>query len=279
MSWGNWIGAAASIGSAYLGYRGAQSAGQGATQAAQQSNDLMWRMYQQDQQRQQPFYNTSVAADRQVAALLGLGNTTPTNSQYYDRAEDGTPIMRADMANDPRYRQAWDNLLREHQNQWRTGYWSGSDPNWIQGRLEGTLGRIQPQQQQQGGELDWLRNLPGYQFALDQGQRSVESSAAARGGLNSGSTLKALTRYGQGMADQQYRSHLSDLMQLSGRGQAQATQMGSQGMQYASGMGANLQNAAQQRAQSTYDSNAAIQNGLQNAWYFYNRSQGMRGGP
>lgn len=45
---------------------------------------------------------------------------------------------------------------------------------------------------------------PGYQFRLDQGNRGVEASAAARGGVLSGGTLKALARYNQGEASQEY---------------------------------------------------------------------------
>jgi hypothetical protein len=45
---------------------------------------------------------------------------------------------------------------------------------------------------------------PGYQFRLDQGNRGIEASAAARGGVLSGGTLKALAKYNSGMASQEY---------------------------------------------------------------------------
>lgn len=47
-------------------------------------------------------------------------------------------------------------------------------------------------------------NDDGYQFALDEGTKGIENSAAARGGLMSGNTLKALTKYKTGLADQFY---------------------------------------------------------------------------
>jgi hypothetical protein len=47
---------------------------------------------------------------------------------------------------------------------------------------------------------------PGYQFRLDQGRDALEGSAAARGGLLSGGTLKALTNYGQQAGSQEYQS-------------------------------------------------------------------------
>jgi gas vesicle protein len=45
---------------------------------------------------------------------------------------------------------------------------------------------------------------PGYQFRLSEGQKALERSAAARGTLQGGGTLKALTRYAQGAASQEY---------------------------------------------------------------------------
>jgi len=45
---------------------------------------------------------------------------------------------------------------------------------------------------------------PGYQFRLEQGQKALERSAAARGGLFSGRAAKDLTNYSQGMASQEY---------------------------------------------------------------------------
>lgn len=47
---------------------------------------------------------------------------------------------------------------------------------------------------------------PSYQFRLQQGQQALERSAAARGGLQSGGTLKALTRYAQGVASTEYQA-------------------------------------------------------------------------
>lgn len=45
---------------------------------------------------------------------------------------------------------------------------------------------------------------PGYQFALQQGQEALEGSAAARGTLRTGGTLRDLVDYGQQAAQQQY---------------------------------------------------------------------------
>lgn len=45
---------------------------------------------------------------------------------------------------------------------------------------------------------------PGYAFRMSEGMKGLERSAAARGGLLSGSTLKGIQRYGQDLASQEY---------------------------------------------------------------------------
>jgi len=45
---------------------------------------------------------------------------------------------------------------------------------------------------------------PGYQFTADEGRRAVEQSAAGRGVLRTGGTLKDILKYGQSLATQQY---------------------------------------------------------------------------
>lgn len=49
---------------------------------------------------------------------------------------------------------------------------------------------------------------PGYQFRMAEGQRGLERSAAARGGLLSGGALRALERYRQGVASDEYGNAL-----------------------------------------------------------------------
>jgi hypothetical protein len=47
---------------------------------------------------------------------------------------------------------------------------------------------------------------PGYGFRLSEGQKALDRSAAARGGLISGGALKAATRFGQDMGSQEYQA-------------------------------------------------------------------------
>lgn len=65
---------------------------------------------------------------------------------------------------------------------------------------------------------DALEKTPGYQFQLGQGQRALESSAAARGGLLSGRALQESQQLGQGLAQGTYRNYLGDLFKMAGYG-------------------------------------------------------------
>lgn len=49
-------------------------------------------------------------------------------------------------------------------------------------------------------------NEPGYQFSLNQGRRALESSAAGRGVLRTGGTLKDILEYGNQFAQQNYNN-------------------------------------------------------------------------
>jgi len=85
---------------------------------------------------------------------------------------------------------------------------------------------------------------PGYGFRMSEGMKALERSAAARGLLQSGGTLKDITRFGQNLASQEYENAFSRYLSerearmdpyryLTGVGQAaaagQAANVGSTG--------------------------------------------------
>jgi len=97
---------------------------------------------------------------------------------------------------------------------------------------------------------------PGYAFRLSEGQKALERSAAARGGLISGGALKAATRFGQDMGSQEYTNafnryqteraaRLNPLQSLTGMGQTTAAGLGAAGQNMASNVGGyGMQGAA-----------------------------------
>ena len=62
---------------------------------------------------------------------------------------------------------------------------------------------------------DKLRSTPGYQFAFDQGNQAVQRTAAAGGMLSSGNALLEAQKFGQGLADSSYQSHIQNLLGLT----------------------------------------------------------------
>lgn len=58
-----------------------------------------------------------------------------------------------------------------------------------------------------------LQNTPGYQFALDQGLRGINSSAAAAGLRGSGATAKAAANFAEGLAGTTYQNAFNNALQ------------------------------------------------------------------
>lgn len=89
---------------------------------------------------------------------------------------------------------------------------------------------------------------PGYAFRLSEGQKALDRSAAARGGLISGGALKAAQRYGQEMGSQEYTNaynrfrdtqslRRNALAGVAGYGPTAAGSMSTTGANYATGAG------------------------------------------
>jgi len=96
--------------------------------------------------------------------------------------------------------------------------------------------------------MDQFQQDPGYGFRLSEGQKALDRQAAARGGLISGSALKAAQRYGQDMGSQEYmnafnryqterNAQLNPLQSLAGVGQTTANQLGQFGATNAANVG------------------------------------------
>jgi hypothetical protein len=114
---------------------------------------------------------------------------------------------------------------------------------------------------------------PGYNFRMSEGMKGLERSAAARGGLLSGSMLKGIQRFGQDLGSQEYQNafnryqternaRLNPLQSLAGFGQTSTNQLGAAGQNYATGAGEALGAGAQARASGYMGAANAITGGL-----------------
>lgn len=117
----------------------------------------------------------------------------------------------------------------------------------------------------QTGAMDAFKTSPDYQFRLDEGLRALQTTAAARGNLNSGDQLRAITDYGQGLASTEYGNYVNRLSGITGTGQTATTQTGQFGALAATNAGDAIQNAGAARASGYAGAANAWNQGLQSA--------------
>ena len=121
--------------------------------------------------------------------------------------------------------------------------------------------------------MDQFQQDPGYAFRLSEGQKALDRSAAARGGLISGGALKAAQRYGQDMGSQEYmnafnryqterNAQLNPLQSLAGVGQTTSTQLGQFGATNAANVGNLMTGGAAAQAAGQVGMTNALTGGL-----------------
>ena len=126
---------------------------------------------------------------------------------------------------------------------------------------------------------------PGYGFRMSEGMKALERSAAARGGLLSGATLKGIQRFGQDLGSQEYQNafnryqaerqaRLAPLQSLAGVGQTTAQQIGEAGMRTAQNVGETLTSGAAARASGYVGGANALTQGL-GTYLNYSQGQNM----
>ena len=129
------------------------------------------------------------------------------------------------------------------------------------------------------GKVD-LGQDPGYAFRLSEGQKALDRSAAARGGLISGGALKAAQRFGQDLGSQEYQNAYTRaltgynadvareatgynrLAALAGYGQTATGQIGAAGQNMASNVGNLMTSGAAANAAGTVGGANALTGGL-----------------
>jgi hypothetical protein len=124
-----------------------------------------------------------------------------------------------------------------------------------------------------GSQMSELEMDPGYNFRLSEGLKSIEKSAAARGLLQSGGTLKGVNRYAQDYASGEYGNVVNRLMAQAGLGQT-ATNAGVQANQnYGNQAANNMQNAGNARASGYVGASNAFSQGIGNTLNSYMQNQ------
>jgi hypothetical protein len=149
-----------------------------------------------------------------------------------------------------------------------------------------------------------FETAPGYEFRKAEGAKGAENSAAARGGLLSGAALKAMERYGQDFASNEYgnwfnqsntdRNFISGqgdaaynrynnnntqrynrLAGVSGTGQQATNFVNTAGANYANQAGQNITGAGNAQAAGIVGQANALSGGLSGAYNSYQNNQLM----
>jgi hypothetical protein len=125
---------------------------------------------------------------------------------------------------------------------------------------------------------------PGYGFRLREGMKALERSAAARGGLLSGATLRGVQEYGQDLASQEYTNafnryqaeraaRLNPLQSLTGMGQTTAANVATQAGQLGQNVGANLMAGGAARASGYVGAANALTGAIGQGLNYYQNQQ------
>ena len=196
--------------------------------ASKYASDLQQQMFERQVGLQEPWRQSGIAAQNRLLTLLGIA---PEGADYSGVGSSGGFGIAGSIANAIAQSGVTGPRLQVNPN----------DPNF--GRYAKEFGMQQFQQD------------PGYAFRLSEGMKALERSAAARGGLLSGATMKGLQRYGQDLASQEYQNAfaryqaerqaaLNPLQSLAGIGQTSTNALGSAAGTY----GANVGNLAMTNA-------------------------------
>lgn len=236
------IGGAAVLGAGASIYSGNKAAG-AAKDAAGQSADVQRYIYDQTRADQAPWRQIGQGALAQLGALYGIQSAAATNtqpgddllSQFHAQAMQG---------------KSWGDEDRQRYNKMISD-WQAQQPTMPQSSQLTALA---------GGAPDYSQfyQTPDYQVRLQEGNKAIDRSAAARGTLYSGGTLKALSDYNADSATKGFGDYVNHLSALAGVGQSATNAVGAAGQSYAANTGNALTNAGNAQASAYANTGSSI---------------------
>ena len=154
-------------------------------------------------------------------------------------------------------------------------------------KLEARIAELEPivakqkeqealQPQTTGG--DYLKELPGYQFRLKEGEDRVSAAQSRRNMALSGAAMKELSQYNQDFASTEYDKEFNRLMAMAGMGQNTDVGLSNLSMGFGAANAAVAQGLGQDAATTASSYNNAIQSGLAN-YQYGQRTQALNNNP
>jgi len=245
---GGGVAAAGSIIGGMAGADAAENAANTQAAAADRAAELQYKQFQEQQKSQAPFREAGLSAQNRLLSLLGLSPTKPT-------------ALKKDATEEEK--KAYDDQLALYNTITKSPVFNKYTKDFGMGDFQ---------------------QDPGYGFRMSEGLKALDRTAASRGGLLSGATLKGAQRFGQDLASQEYTNafnryqvnrsnQINPLQTFMGSGQSATNVLGSAGQNYANQAGEAYMGAGNARASGYIGSANALSNafgGVSNAFTNYN---------
>lgn len=262
--------AVAAVGSAVIGASASNKAAKAQGRAADAAAAVQKEIYQDTSQKFQPYLSAGNLGLQAYMYEMGLGPAPSIGGA----APSIETITTPGASSGPRYTNpmlAAATGNADTRNSLLAGQSSGT-PGTTQYRVNGKTFATMAEAQAYAGAnptggtaYRGFTETPGYKFQLQQGQDSVNALAGAKGGLNSGATLKALSDYNQGLASQEYGNYLNRLTGITNMGTSAAANQAAAGQAYATNTGNALMAGGQAAANGAINGANAITGGINNA--------------
>lgn len=266
------IGGVGSVIGAGMQSSAASDAADKQASAANQSNQLQKQIFEQQEADQAPWRQAG------ISALYGPGGLFVRKDGGQGLVSDPTQLAAAkdkfiqDKMNEAKQQRqnVWDGLSGLQKNAIGQDKFFAQNSDDVYRQQAEQAWNDSPQSKQTYSDFsqyqvdpsltksftaDDFQKDPGYDFRMQEGQKALERSAAAKGGLMGGGFGKALSRYGQDYASNEYQNaynrftndqtnRFNRLSSLSGLGQTANAQLGQAGQNYANQAGQNMMGAA-----------------------------------
>jgi hypothetical protein len=233
------IGSAAVIGggaSIIAGNKAASAAGKASDASVGESR----RQYDLTREDYAPYREVGTSALRKLGAMYGVSTEAPAGTVDWGKYVTSQPDV------------AYDYTLHsgEDINSFGQSHYArdGSRRDLTPYTSAGQTGTV---------DTSW-QTSPGYNFRLGEGVKAVERSASARGLLGSGGTMKAIQRYGEGLAASEYDSYANRLAAMAGVGQSATGSTAAAGAQASQGIQQAYQNAGNAKASAYQATGTAV---------------------
>jgi hypothetical protein len=278
---GTGITAAASIGGSLLSSSASKKAAETQAQSADAASAEARRQYDITRQDYAPWRQSGTGALGKLDRLLGLSSTgnasqieaemKATRAQFDSlkaQHASSTGARRQEIANTLQALADKEDSLFANLKQVSNNPAAGADDGYLLKRFS----------------LNDFQQDPGYQFRLGEGSKAIERSAASRGMQLSGATLKALQRYNQDFASNEYSNAwnrdsaekqrtYNTLAGVAGIGQQATNAVATAGANMSNQVGQNLIGAGNAQAAGQVGSANALAGGFTDAVNNYQQQQ------